>query len=224
MNSFVMKEVEPWSVALIVWELIWFFFLDLKLYHSFIFWTYIVAAYWNTTSWKISCISFCCHKCYFIWPHNTIPTAICQFTSVWYEHDEHTFSSATSSTAAAAAAKAKDDAVTSASDAFSATAEAIFFASFGTGVGFFSDSWIFLVISSFMIGWLNNQILFLCVLCVWNHNIYGIFQCRHNLWILKFSWGNHVSKFRRFIFLYPLKSAPVSLCMPKNHYWVKDHL
>jgi len=96
----------------------------------FIFWTYIVAAYWNTTSWKISCISFCCHECYFIWPHNTIPAAICQFTSVWYEHDEHTFSSATSSTAATAAAKAKDDTC-------SATAEAIFFASFGTGVGFF---------------------------------------------------------------------------------------
>jgi hypothetical protein len=46
-------------------------------------------------------------------------------------------------------------------------------------------------------------------------------KCRHNRWIFKFSWGNHVAKFRRFIFLYPLH---VSLCMSKNHYWVKDHL
>ncbi|KAJ6433178.1 hypothetical protein OIU84_020236 [Salix udensis] len=54
------------------------------------------------------------------------PASICQFTSVWYKHDEHTFSSATSSTAAAA--KAKDDATSTAT----ATAEAIIYASFGT--------------------------------------------------------------------------------------------
>jgi hypothetical protein len=90
--------------------------------------------------------------------------------------------------------------------------------------------WFFLILeffSSSLLLWLADLTIkfYFFVFCVYETITFmAFFKCRHNLWILKFSWGNHVSKFRRFIFLYPLKSAPVSLCMSKNHYWVKDHL